>query len=495
MLVIVLPVLASAAAAIVVLFTKLAPSTPPDRLDTVRTGLAVAAGIGALITLALALRRQQATEHDATERRLTELYVKAVDQLGSDKPAVRHGGLYALERVAQDNPGHRQTIVDVICAYLRGPFTLPSRTGTPRLGGLRAPSRPGRAGLVARPTAKPPSAVSHDDTRQEREVRLTAQRILRDHLQPRTRTRTWYRWFPRPRQTFWPDIDLDLTDATLIDLDFAYTTVRTAQFKRAKFTGDAGFDRAQFVGDAGFDEAQFDGRAGFDKAQFDGHAGFYGVRFAGDAEFYNTRFDGAARFDQAQFDAAWFNEAQFADDTVFNKAQFAGIARFDRAQFASVAEFGEARFSSIVRFDTAQFASVAGFSEARFDGDAGFIEARFAGAWFDKAQFASVAEFDKARFFGIAEFNEARFDGAAGFDKAQFDAARFNEAQFASVARFSNARFFSSFVWFDRAQFAGDARFDEAQFSHTVPEEVKPYLRPSSDTPQQDPSDNPDPSA
>lgn len=66
----------------------------------------------------------EAAKHDATERRLTDLYVKAVEQLGSDKPAVRHGGLYALERVAQNNPDQRQTIVDVVCAYLQAPYTL-----------------------------------------------------------------------------------------------------------------------------------------------------------------------------------------------------------------------------------------------------------------------------------------------------------------------------------------------------------------------------------
>lgn len=57
-----------------------------------------------------------AAEFDAAERRITELYISAVNQLGSNKAAVRLGGLYALERLAQNNHGHRQTIVDVICA-------------------------------------------------------------------------------------------------------------------------------------------------------------------------------------------------------------------------------------------------------------------------------------------------------------------------------------------------------------------------------------------
>jgi hypothetical protein len=38
------------------------------------------------------------TDRDATERRITELYTKAVEQLGNDKTPVRLGGLYALER-------------------------------------------------------------------------------------------------------------------------------------------------------------------------------------------------------------------------------------------------------------------------------------------------------------------------------------------------------------------------------------------------------------
>ena len=45
------------------------------------------------------------TDRDATERRITELYTKAVEQLGSDKAPVRLGGLYALDRVSVLNRG------------------------------------------------------------------------------------------------------------------------------------------------------------------------------------------------------------------------------------------------------------------------------------------------------------------------------------------------------------------------------------------------------
>ncbi|MCG8918257.1 pentapeptide repeat-containing protein [Actinokineospora sp. PR83] len=379
-LVVVLPVLVSAAAAVMLLFDRLAPSTPADRLDTVRTGLAVAAGIGALITLALALRRQQSTEHDATERRLTELYVKAVDQIGSDKPAVRHGGLYALERVAQDNPEHRQTIIDVICAYLRGPYTPPSAPGTRKLNGLRAPLRPAHA----RPTTPPDTATAADttdqDARQEREVRLTAQRILRDHLQRRTRDRTWYRWFPRPHRTFWPDIDLDLTNATLINIDLTNTTIRTARFDGARFSGDARFDGAQFNGDARFDGAQFNGNARFDGAQFNGNAWFSGAQFNGITRFYEVQFSGLTRFAGVQFGgAALFGGAQFSGEAWFGGAWFSGDARFYEAQFSGNVLFGGAWFSGDARFDGAQFSGNVLFDRTQFSGDTGFKGTRFSG--------------------------------------------------------------------------------------------------------------------
>jgi len=60
------------------------------RLDAVRTGLAAGAGAGAAVGLMLAFRRQHhqeiatvLTDLDAAERRITELYTKAVEQLGS----------------------------------------------------------------------------------------------------------------------------------------------------------------------------------------------------------------------------------------------------------------------------------------------------------------------------------------------------------------------------------------------------------------------------
>lgn len=127
---------------------------------------------------------------------------------------MRLGGLYALERLAQDHVEQRQTIVNVLCAYLRMPYTLPETdTNT---------DRDIRKELTA----------EHRDLTQEREVRLTAQRILTHHLQPGPDTSV-------PVETFWENIDIDLTSATLINFTLANCTTRTAKFDEAIFTGTA----------------------------------------------------------------------------------------------------------------------------------------------------------------------------------------------------------------------------------------------------------------
>lgn len=85
-------------------------------------GLAVADGL--IVTYRT--YQQNRAEQDRTYER--ELYAKAVEQLGHEKAPVRLGALYSLERLAQDKPERRQVVVDVICAYLRMPFSpTPSR--------------------------------------------------------------------------------------------------------------------------------------------------------------------------------------------------------------------------------------------------------------------------------------------------------------------------------------------------------------------------------
>jgi uncharacterized protein YjbI with pentapeptide repeats len=296
------------------------------RVDAIKTGLSIGAGTGGVFALLLAVRRQWHQELTATDATLDP---------------VRLGGLYALRRLAQDNPGQRQTIVDVVCAYLRMHYDLP---GTP-------PDQD-----ATRETRK-----DYQDAVQEKQVRLTAQRILATHLRPGEDP-------DHPAATFWPDTSLDLTGATLIDFDLTHCRPDTARFDKATFTGVAGFAGATFTGVAGFRGATFTGVAGFDEATFTDVARFDEATFAGDA---------------------WFDKATFADGAGFRGATFTGVAGFD-----------EATFTDVARFDGATFADIAEFDGATFTGSARFRKATFAnGAWFDEATFTGVAGFDATLTF------------------------------------------------------------------------------------------------
>jgi hypothetical protein len=261
-----------------------------------------------VFALLLAVRRQWHQELTATDatldaeaRRITELYTRAADQLGSDKAPVRLAGLYALERLAQDNPGQRETIVSVVCAYLRMPYDVP---GTPPAGDA--------------------TREDYRDSVQEKQVRLTAQRILTTHLWPGTDR-------DHRATTFWPATYLDLTGATLIDFDLTYCWPAAALFTGARFIGFAQFDRARFAVDAKFDGAEFANEAQFSEAQFACFAYFNGAKFASFAYFDGARLARFADFEGTQFADAEFHDAAFERAAMFGGARFALRARFDSA--------------------------------------------------------------------------------------------------------------------------------------------------------------------
>lgn len=202
------------------------------QIDAIRTALATAAGTGGAFGLLLAFRRQRTAEitgrgqnSDLIERRITELYGRAVDQLGNDRAAVRLAALYSLERLAQKNPEQRQVIADVICAYLR----MPHEASGTAVRSIRSTSYGGRT--------KPESR--RED---EREVRLTAQRILLKHVS--FKDRDYYRGIDE----FWPDISLDLSGAYLEEFVLVSSEVKDLILSRAKVNGDVDIRRCRVRG-------------------------------------------------------------------------------------------------------------------------------------------------------------------------------------------------------------------------------------------------------
>ncbi|WP_205347054.1 pentapeptide repeat-containing protein [Pseudonocardia broussonetiae] len=179
-------------------------ATDSARLDAIRTTANIVLGTGGAAALLLAARRQRSTEQtlehqrevaaatdrDNIERRITELYTKAAEQLGSDKAPVRLAGAYALERLGQNNPDQRELVMSILCAYLRMPFE------------------------------------SSPETREEAEVRLAVFSIIGRHVSNRNSNES---------EKFWPGQVLDLQGARLLALNWMDAELRILNIDHATF--------------------------------------------------------------------------------------------------------------------------------------------------------------------------------------------------------------------------------------------------------------------
>ncbi|WP_170208618.1 pentapeptide repeat-containing protein [Micromonospora pisi] len=378
------------------------PAAVPDpqrlRLDRIKTGLTVTAGLAAALTLLMTLRRQAWSEHaqqftqaDAIEQRITALYVAAAEQLGSSKAAVRLAGLYALERLGQDNPKLRRTVMEVFCAYLRMPFVPPVE--------VLLENTEGSPQHVVPDADMPEPEEQQQQRREELQVRLTAQRLIAHHLHIPDKPGD-----PEPA-TYWrgaagEQMSLDLTGATLVS--FNLSSCHAAQFhagsaqfhgnaeligahfhggvrlRRAQFHHNADLSSAQFHGHTDLSAAQFYRHAILRETQFHGEANLRAAEFHGDAQLGGVQFHGYAYLFAAQFHSADLIKAQFHGDANLGGSQFHGRADLSGAQFHGSTELSVAQFHRHARLSSVQFHGHVRLSHAEFHGDAD-LRAKFAG--------------------------------------------------------------------------------------------------------------------
>ncbi|MFF0794195.1 pentapeptide repeat-containing protein [Streptomyces spiralis] len=333
--------------------------------DLVKLSFGVVAGAGALVALVVAYRRQRVDEDGALReatRLHTERFTTAVGQLGNESAAVRLGGVHALAGLADDAPTRdlRQTCIDVLCAYLRLPYTAEAD--------LPAGDAEARHAYLAL-----------------REVRHTVIRLVRDHL----------RLDPGHPHS-WQGHDFDFTGVTFDGGDFsgAMFSGGTVSFAEATFSGWVQFFRAMFSGgEVNFDGATFSG----------GTVHFGGATFSGSG----VHFDGATfSGSEVHFLGATFSggEVTFLGATFSN-----GKVNFLRARFSNgkVTFLGATFSGGEVRFLGATFSG----GEVRFDG-AAFSggEVRFSGATFS----GGTVDFRGATFSG----GTVDFRGASGVPPA-----------------------------------------------------------------------------
>ncbi|MFB9906870.1 pentapeptide repeat-containing protein [Allokutzneria oryzae] len=200
--------------------------------EAIKTGGLAGGAVVALYALWLNDRKRRAEEdrndHDR-ERVSDERFARSVEMLGNEADQVRVGALHALAGLAKSRPDYTQTVLEIICSYLRRPF---SHEAFDERGDD--------------PNRYEPDERDADADR-ERQVRQTAQRLLHDLLPE--------------RGTDGPAYDLDLTGARLEYLELRNRRVGRLVARYAEFLGITRWQGAEFTQEVLLTSAHFKGRA------------------------------------------------------------------------------------------------------------------------------------------------------------------------------------------------------------------------------------------
>lgn len=340
-----------------------------DAVGVAQLVFASVAGAGALVALVMAYRRQRVNEISAVHDRvrvLNERFTAIAAQLGDQSAAVRLAGVHAMAGLADDWPDNRQTCIDVLCAYLRMPFT---------------PEPSGDAG-----PAEKLAFLGH------RESRHSVIRLITAHLQ-------------KDAAVSWRGLDFDFSgvifDGGGIGDGFtgAMLSGGMVKFDNAEFRDYTTFVGAEFCGAVvRFDHTVFSGEVNFRHAKFSGGlVVFTSAKFSETCwiNFENAIFSGAVHFGGTEFagGVVIFDGAEFAGEVIFSSHFSGSQVSFRGAAFSSgEIRFGGAVFSGgEIRFPQAKFAGTEiSFTSLRFpDGRIRTPPAEFAGASVD---FSEVAE-------------------------------------------------------------------------------------------------------
>ena len=134
---------------------------------------AIGAASAALWQANTARRRHEEQTKADRERRITETFAKATEQLGSDKREVRLGAIYTFERLAEESDREYWPIMETLTAFVRE----------------RAPWPPAgtQAGLKALEESQPGAEPCGPDTDIQAVLTVLARRSKARQTRPRGR--------------------------------------------------------------------------------------------------------------------------------------------------------------------------------------------------------------------------------------------------------------------------------------------------------------------
>jgi hypothetical protein len=222
-----------------------------SKAEAIKTGGLAGGAVVALYALWLNDRRRRTEEarHELESDKVAdERFARSVEMLGHEADQVRVGAMHALNRLTESSPRYKQTVLDVLCAYLRRPFE--------------------HQALNDRKDDPDQSTVGPDvDFDREREVRRTAQRLITDMLP--------FGMSPDPTR-----YHLDLTGATVEYLRLSGRRIGRLTARRTKFYGITQLGELDVAKPTLLSGAVFHGRVFAKDARFTGGLSLQDTEFA-----------------------------------------------------------------------------------------------------------------------------------------------------------------------------------------------------------------------
>ncbi|MEU4738973.1 pentapeptide repeat-containing protein [Actinosynnema sp. NPDC023658] len=226
------------------------------KAEAIKTGGLAGGAVVALYALWLNDRRRRTEEarHQLEIEKVTdEKFARAVELLGHEADQVRVGAMYVLAELTRTTPRYKQTVLNVLCAYLRRPFehaAVDQKPEDPDLAFFEEGRR----------------VVSPEDDR-EMTVRMTAQRLITDMLP----------WGADPDETRY---HLDLTGARLVHFSLQGRRLGGRLIaRRADFYGITKLGGMELHKPALFSGATFHGRVTIQDGLFEGGISFEDTAF------------------------------------------------------------------------------------------------------------------------------------------------------------------------------------------------------------------------
>ncbi|WP_083753930.1 hypothetical protein [Actinosynnema sp. ALI-1.44] len=248
----------------------------------------------------------QRMQHDR-ERSTDERFARSIELLGDEADQVRVGAMHALAGLARSRSEYTQTVLDVLCAYLRRPF---DHAHYARLRGAD-------------------EAVEESvDADRERQVRLTAQRLIGELL-------------PESGDGRAPTYDLDLTGATLEYFDISERVVGQLTARSVNLYEANAFGNMEIFGDAWFTAAHSWGKFIAPGTTFHKRAWFANFEADQLVDLKQSKFDGVTKLAQATFDGkVVLRGSKFAQPIDLNHSTFRGGIDMSSAVASSAETYG-----------------------------------------------------------------------------------------------------------------------------------------------------------